>query len=146
VGPRLVRRVHHEHRPNVRSKMFEASTVKLLVESLDIIVFRWAQMVACTCSLPSVLVAEEPQFESGQPCKGVDLNRNYDFLWSSGIGPARRRAAMFSRALLPSLNQKRAMSAVCSGVIPTSLHDNAPFSELVLYPWGDDENQAPMPR
>ena len=22
----------------------------------------------------------------GLPCKGVDLNRNYDFLWSSGIG------------------------------------------------------------
>jgi murein tripeptide amidase MpaA len=81
------------------------------------------------------------------PQAAVDINRNFDFLWASGIGtspdpawPTYKGTAPFSE---PETRNVR------------SLFDNHPeicyyldihsYSKLILYPWGDDDNQSSDP-
>jgi carboxypeptidase T len=83
----------------------------------------------------------------GLPAKGVDLNRNYDFLWSSGIGTSAnsnsdtyKGAALFSE---PETRNVRALLDEHPNI--RMLLDVHSYSELVLYPWGDDNNQSNNP-
>lgn len=83
----------------------------------------------------------------GQPCKGVDLNRNYDFLWSSGIGTSGsacsdvfKGTAAFSE---PETRNVRHLLDTRPNIM--CLADVHSYSELVLYPWGDDDNQSADP-
>ncbi|HZN28380.1 MAG TPA: M14 family zinc carboxypeptidase [Xanthobacteraceae bacterium] len=83
----------------------------------------------------------------GRPARGVDLNRNYDFLWSSGIGTSSnsnsdtyKGAALFSE---PETRNVRAMLDAYPNI--RMLLDVHSYSELVLYPWGDDNNQTTDP-
>jgi carboxypeptidase T len=84
---------------------------------------------------------------SGQPCKGVDLNRNYDFLWSSGIGTSGsacadvfKGPAAFSEP--ETRNVRHLLDAHPNIMCLADIHS---YSELVLYPWGDDDNQSTDP-
>lgn len=84
----------------------------------------------------------------GMMCEGVDINRNFDFLWSSGIGTSDnscsdvfRGTAAFSepetqnvRYLVDTLSNLRCVVDVHS------------YSELIMYPWGDDDNQTSQPQ
>jgi carboxypeptidase T len=91
----------------------------------------------------------------GSPCPGVDVNRNYDWLWDF-----RRHFHPASRVS----NSTDPCSEVYVGPAAFSepetrnvawLFDRFPetrffvdvhsFSELVLHPWGDDDNQAVDP-
>lgn len=83
----------------------------------------------------------------GQPCRGVDLNRNYDFLWSSGIGTSGaacsdvfKGPAAFSE---PETRNVRQLLDTRPNII--CLADIHSYAELVLYPWGDDDNQSTDP-
>lgn len=93
----------------------------------------------------------------GSPCRGVDLNRHFDLLWSSGIGtspdpcpvgysgfdtgegtykgrqPMRQPEA---RALANLLDEHSNIRCVMD------IHS---YSECVLYPWGHSENQTSDP-
>jgi murein tripeptide amidase MpaA len=84
---------------------------------------------------------------AGQPCKGVDLNRNYDFLWSSGIGTSAsscsdvfKGAGAFSEP--ETRNVKWLLDDRPNIVCFADVHS---YSQLVLYPWGDDDNQSSDP-
>jgi len=128
-------------------KSYDATAVRLIVEGLDVFVFplvnpdgrafvqapggdRWWR--------------KNRNPNPGQACKGVDLNRNFDFLWPSGIGTSAnpcsevyKGAGGFSEPEIRNVQW---------------LPDNYPqigfiadvhsYSELILYPWGDDENQT----
>lgn len=83
----------------------------------------------------------------GQPCKGVDLNRNYDLLWSSGIGTSAsacsdvfKGAAAFSEP--ETRNVRHLLDTYPNIMCMADVHS---YSELVLYPWGDDDNQSSDP-
>jgi murein tripeptide amidase MpaA len=83
----------------------------------------------------------------GQPCQGVDLNRNYDFLWSSGIGTSGaacsdvfKGPAAFSE---PETRNVRHLLDTRTNIV--CLADVHSYAELVLYPWGDDDNQSTDP-
>jgi hypothetical protein len=83
----------------------------------------------------------------GLPCKGVDLNRNYDFLWSSGIGTSGsactdvfKGSAAFGE---PETRNVRHLLDTRPNIM--CLADVHSYSELVLYPWGDDDNQSSDP-
>jgi carboxypeptidase T len=84
---------------------------------------------------------------AGLPCRGVDLNRNYDFLWSSGIGTSGNSCAdifkgpgAFSEP--ETRNVRRMIDTFTNLACLIDIHS---YSELVLYPWGDDENQTTDP-
>jgi murein tripeptide amidase MpaA len=76
--------------------------------------------------------------------KGVDLNRNFDFLWSSGIGTSEDPASFTYRGE-GAFSEPEARNV-------RSLFEKYPhlgyfvdvhsFGELILYAWGDDENQT----
>lgn len=83
----------------------------------------------------------------GQPCAGVDLNRNYDFLWSSGIGTSTspcsdtfKGIGAFSEP--ETRNVRHLLDAQPNIMCLADIHS---YSELVLFPWGDDDNQSATP-
>lgn len=132
------------------SKVFDASTIQLVVDALDIIVF---PLVNPDGRVHVQSPAGDPWWRKnrnpnpGQPCKGVDVNRNYEFLWSSGIGTSAfacsdvfKGAAAFSE---PETRNVRSLLQNYPNV--DCMIDVHSYSELVLYPWGDDENQSVDP-
>ncbi|TME80824.1 MAG: hypothetical protein E6I43_12935, partial [Chloroflexi bacterium] len=81
------------------------------------------------------------------PCMGVDINRDYDFLWSSGIGTSSdscsevfKGAGAFSE---PETRNVRSLLDSYSHIV--SMMDIHSYSQLVLHPWGDDDNQSTDP-
>lgn len=131
-------------------KVYAASTVKLMVEALDIIVFPLVNpdgrvFVQSAAGDPWWRKNRSPN--PGQGCKGVDINRNYEFLWSSGIGTSAaacsdvfKGAAAFSE---PETRNVRSLLESHPNV--DCMMDVHSYSQLVLYPWGDDENQTTNP-
>jgi carboxypeptidase T len=85
--------------------------------------------------------------KQGLPCKGVDINRNYDFLWNSGIGTSAdscdeifKGAGAFSE---PETKNVRYLLVQCTNI--NYMVDVHSYSEDILYPWGDDDNQTSDP-
>lgn len=131
-------------------KVYPADTVKLILETVDIFVIpllnpdgrAWVQN-------PNgySMWRKNRRPDPGSGCQGVDLNRNYDFLHSSGIGTSAspcseifRGGAAFSepetrnvRALLDANPKVRALVDVHS------------FEEMIYHPWGDDSLQSTDP-
>ncbi len=83
----------------------------------------------------------------GQAAKGVDLNRNYDFLWSSGIGTSSDSRSDTYKGSAPfsepeTRNVRHLLELFPSIRLKIDVHS---YSELVLFPWGDDTNQTTDP-
>lgn len=78
---------------------------------------------------------------------GVDLNRNFDFLWSSGIGTSAAVASDVYKGRAPFSEPETRNVRYLIGRFPTIRYyvDIHSFSELILYPWGDDTNQSVDP-
>ena len=81
------------------------------------------------------------------PCKGVDINRNYDFLWNSGIGTSAdscseifKGAGAFSEP--ETRNVRYLLDHYTNIKYMIDIHS---YSEDILYPWGDDDNQTSDP-
>lgn len=80
--------------------------------------------------------------------RGTDLNRNYDFLWQWTIGNTSsvpnysnyKGAATFSE---PETQNVRWLLETYPDI--TCFADVHSYSELILYPWGDDNNQTTDP-
>ena len=80
---------------------------------------------------------------------GVDINRNFDFLWSSGIGTVRpdgrnrgqsyRGSSAFSE---PETQNVRYIMDIFNIKYYIDIHS---YGELILYSWGDDINQNTDP-
>jgi carboxypeptidase T len=84
----------------------------------------------------------------GATCRGVDINRNYDFLFTSGLNTS-TSPCDYQLYRGPSANSEPEVRAV------RDLIDSRPnirgildvhsYSGLILYPWGDDQNQSTNP-
>ena len=78
---------------------------------------------------------------------GVDINRNFDFLWSSGIGTVNsdgtnsgetfRGTTAFSEP--ETKNVKYLLDTYSTIKYYADVHS---FGEMILYSWGDDDNQS----
>ena len=77
---------------------------------------------------------------------GVDINRNFDFLWSSGLGTSSnpcsssqiyKGPAAFSEPETRNIRQLLDLFPQIVGMI--DIHS---YSQDIIYPWGDDENQT----
>ena len=83
----------------------------------------------------------------GLPGRGVDLNRNYDFLWSSGIGTSSSSTSETYKGSGPfsepeTRNVRYLLNTYTNTRMLVDVHS---FSELALFPWGDDDNQSTNP-
>jgi murein tripeptide amidase MpaA len=132
------------------SRTYAAGTIKLLIEALD------------TYILPETnpdgrafvqAVGGDPWWRknrrsSGSGCIGVDINRNYDFLWSSGIGtspdPCEYQVYKGSMAFSePETRNVRWLLDTYPNI--ECMVDVHSYSQLFLYAWGDDDNQTTDP-
>jgi carboxypeptidase T len=85
---------------------------------------------------------DNPQYHT----TGVDINRNFEFLWSSGIGTVNpdgtnvgetfRGTAPFSEP--ETQNVKHLFDTYSHIEYYVDVHS---FGEMILYSWGDDDNQ-----
>lgn len=126
-------------------KVWSATEIRVLVDGLDIFI------------LPNMNPDGREYVRTTDPwwrknrglnadgTRGTDLNRNYDFLWpwpigqTSGVPGAEtyHGSAPFSE---PETRNIRWLLETYPDI--TSFCDVHSYSELILYPWGDDDSQS----
>jgi carboxypeptidase T len=138
------------------NKTFTAAQVRSILENLEIFVFADVNPDGKAYSQTIDLAGGQPQNywwrknrRTGLPggAEGVDINRNFDFLWSSGIGtesdPTQftyKGPGAFSE---PETRNVRSLLDQHEHI--AYYVDVHSFSELILYSWGDDQNQDTDP-
>jgi murein tripeptide amidase MpaA len=132
------------------NKSYDASSIQQIVNKSDLFIFPLVNpdgraFVQSPTGDPMWRKNRNPN--PGQPCRGVDLNRNFDFLWSSGIGTSAnpcdeifKGKKAFSE---PETRNVRYLLDTYKNI--ATMLDIHSYSELVMYPWGDDENQTTNP-
>lgn len=131
-------------------KAYDAGTVTFLVEGLDLFVVPLVNpdgRVFVQAPGGDRMWRKNRAVNAGQSCRGVDLNRNYDFLFSSGIGTSGaacsdvfRGPAAFSE---PETRNVRWLLDTQPHI--TGMLDIHSYGDQILYPWGDDDNQTTDP-
>jgi carboxypeptidase T len=88
-----------------------------------------------------------PNTTTGPGTPGVDLNRNFDFLWSSGIGTSPNAASEVYKGGAHFSEPETQNVRFLLDRFPTIQYymDIHSYSGLILYPWGDDDNQSVDP-
>ncbi len=127
-------------------KTYSNGIVNLLVEVLDLYVVpllnvdgrRWVE------------VSDQNWRKNRRPgtCPGVDLNRNHDFLFDSGIGTSSnpcdyqiyRGPSAHSEPESRGIRDFLSVKPHIKGAL-----DMHSYAGLVLYPWGDDQSQTSDP-
>jgi carboxypeptidase T len=132
------------------NKSYSSEEIKQIVENLELFLFPLVNPDGRSfVQAPNgdVWWRKNKNPNPGLSQKGVDLNRNYDFLWDSGIGTSTNPATEIYRGkeatsepetknVLHLINKYQNISCVLD------IHS---YSQLILYPWGDDENQIEDP-
>jgi carboxypeptidase T len=131
-------------------RSYDSSTVRMLVDTLDIFILPLVNpdgRVYVQSPTGDAFWRKNRNPNPGLPCQGIDLNRNYDCLWSSGIGTSAnscsdvfRGSNAFSE---PETRNVRHLLDDYPNIM--GMIDVHSFLELVLYPWGDDDNQSTDP-
>lgn len=131
-------------------KSFESGTIKLLVDAMDIFFLPLVNpdgRVFVQSPSGNAMWRKNRNPNPGLPCKGVDINRNYDFLHSSGIGTSPdscsdvfKGSGAFSE---PETRNVRYMLDTFPKIL--GMADVHSYMELILHPWGDDNNQTTDP-
>ena len=131
-------------------KTYQAGTVKLLLDALDVYIFPLVNPDGRT-------FVQSPSGDAwwrknrrpipGSSCIGVDLNRNFDFLWSSGIGTSSNPCdyQIYKGTSAFSESETRNVKWMLDTYRIKCMMDVHSYSQLVLYPWGDDNNQPSDP-
>jgi carboxypeptidase T len=142
-----------------------AEQVQLIVNNLDVVVFPQANPDGRHYSMtvdPMWRKNRRPADAGQPPCRsgggdgpGVDINRNYDFLWD--IDTKFHRKAPVATSTNPCREIYRGPSAASEPETAnvTWLLDQYPtvtdfidvhsFGEMILYNWGDDDDQTENP-
>lgn len=140
------------------AKNFSATKVKTILENVDLFVFPDVNPDGKNYSQ-----THDPSSGSGQnfwwrknrnpntavdPAHpGVDLNRNFDFLWSSDIGTSSTPSSLTYKGVCafsePETQNIRWLLDSYPGIgFYLDIHS---YSGLILYSWGDDNNQTADP-
>jgi carboxypeptidase T len=131
-------------------RSYDSPTIRTLVDTLDIFILPLVNpdgRVYVQSPTGDAFWRKSSNQNPGLPCQGIDLNRNYDCLWSSGIGTSAdscsdtfRGNNAFSE---PETRNVRHLLDDFPNIM--GMIDVHSFRELVLYPWGDDDNQSTDP-
>lgn len=145
---RLSHAYQHETGMRFGSVSYDAGMVRLIVNSLDILVVPLVNPDGRDHVMTTNRMWRGNRaFNPGQPCRGVDLNRNFDFLFDSGFGTSTnscdevyRGPSAFSepetRNVRWLLDNFPHLAGLC---------DVHSYGEVILYPWSDDDNQTHDP-
>ncbi|GAC1456282.1 MAG: hypothetical protein PVSMB1_05940 [Gemmatimonadaceae bacterium] len=128
---------------------YSSGTVALLVEGLDIWILPLVNPDGR--SYVQALGGDVWWRKNRRPtgaCTGIDLNRNFDFLWTSGIGTSSdpcdyqiyKGSSAFSE---PETRNVQALLDAQPNI--HCLIDVHSYSEDILYSWGDDNDQTTNP-
>ncbi len=138
-------------------KSFSAAAVKVIVDRCDIVIFPDINPDGRAYSMAGGSQAmwrknRNPASSGGVASRiGVDVNRNYDFLWdfpvkfAPGVAPASTDpASEVFRGTGPFSEPESRNVQWLVDHFPNTRYfvDVHSFSGDVLYPWGDDENQT----
>ncbi len=139
-------------------KSFVASKVRTILENVDLFVFpdvnpdgkNYSQTYNPSSGQPQDFwwrKNRNPNTAVSPSTPGVDLNRNFNFLWSSGIGTSSspssgtyKGASAFSE---PETRNVRHLFDTYQNI--RYFGDIHSFGELILCSWGDDDNQTTDP-
>jgi murein tripeptide amidase MpaA len=135
-------------------KTFTAAQVRNLLKKLEIFVFpnvnpdgKNYSQTHDPGSTQSTWWRKNRNPNAGATAKGVDLNRNFDFLWKSGIGTSGdpssftyKGKSAFSEP--EARNVRHLLDKYPHIKYYVDIHCHG---ELILYPWGDDNNQNAIP-
>jgi hypothetical protein len=133
-------------------KTYSAAFVKMLIEGMDIFILPLANPDGREFVLSPTgdrMWRGNRAPNPGKACKGVDVNRNFDFLWSSGIKTSAdacdpnqlyKGPSPFSE---PEAQNVRDMLDTFPHIV--GMLDVHSYSEFIMYPWWDDENQTTLP-
>jgi carboxypeptidase T len=131
-------------------KVFSAEQVRAILEKILVYVFPDVNPDGKNHSqtvYPMWRKNRNPNTAVDPASPGVDLNRNFDFLWNSEIGTSAN----------PASNVYKGENPFSEPEIRNVLHlfktypnigyyvDIHSYSELILYSWGDDDNQTTDP-
>ncbi len=127
---------------------FSASDVKLVMDVLDVYIIpvvnpdgrAYVQSLS-GCAMWRKNRAVIP----GTSCVGVDLNRNADFLWPFAIGQTSTQPCSetyHGTAAFSEPEERNIRSMLDAHPAIRCVVDVHSYSELVLYPWGDDTIQT----
>src|SRR5215510_9000438 len=129
------------------AKTFSADQVRDIVDSVDIFVF--------PCVNPDGRVFVQTKNEwwrknrnpnVGMNAIGVDINRNFDFLWSSGIGSSSTSFSdTYKGSAAFSEPETRNVQWLLDAASPDFFMDIHGFAGKLVYVWGDalDQSQDP---
>ncbi len=136
------------------SKSFSAAQVKVILENLDLFVFPDVnpdgKQFSQTTNPGSGSSQgtwwrknRNPNTATGGIAHGVDLNRNFDFLWGSGIGTSTSPSSFTYKGTAPFSepevrNIKHLFETFDQIQYYVDVHSHG---QLILYNWGDDNNQ-----
>jgi len=131
-------------------KTYSAATVKRIVERLDLYFFPLVNPDGRNTVMkkggdPDWRKNRSPN--NGDPERGVDINRNFDFLWDLGLGSSSLYSDESFKGPAPAsepetknvlhLIDSAGRALVCS----VDVHS---FAKAIHYPWSHDENQSEM--
>jgi carboxypeptidase T len=130
---------------------FPPGFVKLIVENLDIIIFPLVNpdgRAYVQAPGGDVWWRKNRSFHPASGCYGVDINRNFDFLWSSGIGTSAnpcdyqiyKGPSAFSEPETRNVRWLLDTHPNVMGMIDIHSYDND-----MLLPWGDATDQETNP-
>lgn len=130
-----------------QGKNYSAEQIALIVDALDVVMLPLVNPDGRTyvqSPAGQAMWRKNRALNPGQPCRGVDLNRNFDFLWSSGIGTSSSSCSdVFKGPAAFSEPETRNVRHLLNDYPNIGYFiDVHSYSELVLYPWGDDDNQT----
>ena len=131
-------------------KSFAAAQIRSILENIDIFVFPDVNPDGKNYSQTQDLwwrKNRNPNTAVGPSTPGVDINRNFDFLWDSGLGTSSNPSSstykgesVFSE---PETRNVRHLFDTYQNI--GYLVDVHSYSELILHIWGDDNNQTIYP-
>jgi murein tripeptide amidase MpaA len=131
-------------------KSYSAETIQLLVRGLDIFMFPLVNPDGRQHVQKDPALGGDPMWRknrrvnAGSACLGVDINRNFDFLWSANLNATSnpcdyqtyKGSAAFSEP--ETRNVRHLLEAFPNIECLVDVHSH---SQVILHPWGDDENQ-----
>lgn len=132
---------------------YRSKTIKDMLNKLDIYTFPMANpdgrsFVQSKPDYGTRMWRKNRNPNNGDSDRGVDLNRNYDFMWDSSVGTSSLRKSAVYKGEAPGSEPETKNVLHLIETIPNlyALIDIHSFSGLILFPWGSDETQSEIPQ
>lgn len=137
----------HNQSITLGGKTFEAQQIQSIIKGEDVFILPLVNPDGRAFVIDpagDLMWRKNRRVNSGSMCKGVDLNRNFDFLWDSNIGTSTNPcSAIYRGARTFSEPETRNIRSILDSYPQIrTVVDFHSYSQYILYSWGDDENQT----